>query len=251
MSFEVIFRKSKFLLMMVALYFYAPSSFAQTSSAADNEDWTPFKLSLIPKKFEFPQKQNINGLRLGIASTSDDNINGIDCGLYLESTKVKGVQLDFIGGTSKLNGVSLGGVDISGQVDGIQANLIGNWAFNSLRGAQIGAMNVATETRGAQIGAWNMGDIQSGAQLGIVNIDLTDKSGALSNPSSDQDQQDRKHYLFQVGVINYTRAEPKGFQIGIINLAESLHGLQIGVINYIRVHKTLPFSFSPILNFSF
>jgi len=240
----------EFVLIVIAVCIFEPSCFAQDSGAVDNESWTPFKLSLIPGKWEFPKNKSVKGLRFGIASTSQDRIDGIDCGLYLEAAKVNGIQVSFIGSASNLNGVSLGGFNIANRVDGIQANLIGNWVLDSTRGAQLGAMNVASEVRGAQIGVWNMGDVRVGAQLGLVNMDFTHSDSQL-NPSDNKDQQISEPHLFQVGIINYARVESKGFQIGVINLAQSLHGIQLGIINYIRVHKTLPFSFLPILNFSF
>ena len=250
MSKRIKNRMTGFLLVLIALCSRAPSSFAEISPAAVDGSWTPIKVSLIPGKWEFPKKQHIKGLRLGIGST-DDWINGIDVGIYAEATQMNGVQLSFVGGAHKLNGLSLGGFTIANQAAGIQANLIGNWALESLRGSQIGAMNIASEIRGAQIGVWNGGDIRSGAQLGVVNINFGDNPGLPLNPSDNQEQQDSERHMLQVGLINYTRSKSKGVQIGVINLAHSLHGLQFGLINYIRVHKTLPFAFSPILNFSF
>ena len=68
----------------------------------------------------------------------------------------------------------------------------------------------------------------------------------------------RRHFTgLQYGVVNLSKAQTKGLQLGLVNYAAKLDGLQIGLVNIAAdnpAFKDLPDKLSPgfpIVNWSF
>ena len=122
---------------------------------------------------EFPDVTDVVGLRLTIPfSTRQENVTGIDLGLWGRSLYFEGVQVNILRNDVKddLAGVQVGIYNTVGGGDllGFQAGL---WnEANSIRGAQVGIINVCGEAQGFQVGVINRTETMYGYQIGLINI---------------------------------------------------------------------------------
>ena len=122
---------------------------------------------------QWPRSADVAGLRLTIPfSTSQENITGLDVGLWGRSLYFEGIQLnvlrnDVVDGAA---GIQVGIYNSVGRGDlfGVQAGLW-NEAL-SFRGVQAGLVNVVGEGRGVQVGIINRAETFYGYQVGLVNI---------------------------------------------------------------------------------
>lgn len=87
---------------------------------------------------------------------------------------------------------------------------------------------------------------QVGAQWGFVN--LVD-NGFLGLQGGFVNLTGSKFEGLQYGFVNYHKGKVSGVQFGFINYADSMYGLQIGLINIINQGGAFPFF--PIVNWSF
>ena len=123
---------------------------------------------------EFPAAPDITGLRLTVPfSTRQDSVTGFDIGLWGRCTYFEGFQLNVLrndvkGGASGFQ-VGLYNSVGSGELVGLQVGLW-NEAFGSMRGLQVGVVNIAGEADGFQIGVVNRTETMSGYQIGIINV---------------------------------------------------------------------------------
>lgn len=122
---------------------------------------------------EFPDVTDVVGLRLTLPfSTRQENVTGIDLGLWGRSLYFEGIQVNILRNDVKddLSGVQVGIYNTVGGGDliGFQAGL---WnEANSIRGAQVGLVNVCGETEGLQVGLINRTETMYGYQVGLINI---------------------------------------------------------------------------------
>ena len=121
----------------------------------------------------YPSAVDVVGLRLTIPfSTRQENVTGIDLGLWGSSLYFEGIQVNILRNEVKddSSGFQVGIYNSVGGGDllGLQAGL---WnEANSMRGAQVGIVNVSGETEGFQVGLINRSDTMHGYQVGLVNI---------------------------------------------------------------------------------
>ena len=122
---------------------------------------------------EFPDAPDVIGLRLTLPfSTRQENITGIDLGLWGRSLYFEGIQVNLLRNDVKddASGVQVGLYNSVGGGDllGLQ---VGLWnEANSMRGAQVGIINVSGETEGFQVGLINRSETMHGYQVGLINI---------------------------------------------------------------------------------
>ncbi|MBR2839007.1 MAG: hypothetical protein IKE55_09505 [Kiritimatiellae bacterium] len=122
---------------------------------------------------EFPDAPDVVGLRLTIPfSTRQENVTGIDIGLWGRSLYFEGLQVNLLRNDVKddASGVQVGLYNSVGGGDllGIQAGL---WnEANSMRGAQVGLVNISGETEGLQVGIINRSETMYGYQIGLINV---------------------------------------------------------------------------------
>ena len=122
---------------------------------------------------ELPAAADVVGLRLTIPfSTRQENVTGIDLGLWGRSLYFEGIQLNLLRNDVKddASGIQVGIYNSVGGGDllGIQAGL---WnEANSMRGAQIGLVNTSGESEGIQVGLINRCDTMYGYQIGLINV---------------------------------------------------------------------------------
>jgi len=122
---------------------------------------------------EFPASPDIVGLRLTIPfSTKQDNVSGIDLGLWGRALYFEGLQLNVLRNDVKDDAaafqVSLYNSVGGGNMLGFQAGL---WnEAGSMVGFQAGLINLGCEVQGLQIGLINRAETMHGYQIGLINI---------------------------------------------------------------------------------
>lgn len=122
---------------------------------------------------EFPASQDVTGLRLTIPfSTKQENITGIDLGLWGRALYFQGFQINILRNDVKddMSGFQCGLYNSigSGQLLGLQAGLYNE--ANFLRGVQAGLINLGGEVEGLQIGLINRAETMVGYQIGLINV---------------------------------------------------------------------------------
>ena len=122
---------------------------------------------------EFPANPDVVGLRLTIPfSTKQDNVTGVDVGLWGRCLYFQGFQCNILRNDVKdeLAGFQFGLYNSvgSGQLLGLQAGLFNE--ANYLRGAQVGVLHVAGQVEGFQIGLVNRSETMVGDQVGLINV---------------------------------------------------------------------------------
>jgi len=122
---------------------------------------------------EFPANPDLIGLRLTIPfSTVQENVTGLDLGLWGRSLYFQGIQVNLLRNDVKddLAGFQVGLYNTvgGGQLLGLQ---VGLWnEANSICGAQVGLLNVSGETEGFQVGLINRSETMHGYQVGLINV---------------------------------------------------------------------------------
>ena len=122
---------------------------------------------------EWPASPDVVGLRLTLPfSTRQENVTGLDVGLWGRSLYFEGIQINAFHNDVKdaASGIQIGLYNSVGRGDlfGVQVGLW-NEAL-SVRGVQVGLVNVVGETEGFQIGVINRAETMHGYQVGLINI---------------------------------------------------------------------------------
>ena len=201
----------KLLLSIIAVILAtAGSAFANTG-----DDWTPIQFSFMPGAKNWPSRNNVNGVKIGLP------ISSLDGGL-----------------NQKVNGVELGFVSMSQNVGGAQLSFM-NVDTKNCAGLQLSCASVATDFKGAQIGGYNELNKGGGAQLGIVNVGAENKGVATGVVN----YHERNSSGVQFGAINSAQ-NYSGIQIGAFNFnddedvqqtgRQKSSVIQFGAINYME-----------------
>jgi hypothetical protein len=215
-------------ILVVVLSFFAISAHAA--------EWTPFQLSLFNPVQIFPEETIVQGARINLLYGVNKELDGIDYGIINKITgTTKGAQV----GAFPLGGINITGNLYGAQVGGIFGGV--NIASGEVNGLQLsgifGGVNSAGNIEGAQIGGFlgglNMADNVTGLQLSGIYIGINiakDVNGA------------------QIGTI-FNKAESiEGLQLGLVNVCNKMKGVQIGLVNVIMEGEV---PFFPFVNASF
>ena len=122
---------------------------------------------------EFPASPDVIGLRLTIPfSTVQENVTGIDVGLWGRALYFQGFQVNVLRNDVKddMSGFQVGLYNSvgGGQLLGVQAGLFNE--ANSIRGVQAGLVNMGGEVQGFQVGLINRSETMVGYQVGLINV---------------------------------------------------------------------------------
>lgn len=155
--------------------------FAQETAGADDAKVQPREerrreSNVWPAFFaisEFPASPDIIGLRLTIPfSTVQENVTGIDLGLWGRALYFQGFQVNVLRNDVKddMSGFQLGLYNSvgGGQLLGLQAGLFNE--ANTMRGVQLGLVNLGGEMQGFQFGLINRCETMIGYQVGLINV---------------------------------------------------------------------------------
>ena len=122
---------------------------------------------------EYPAASDVAGLRLTIPfSTRQENVTGIDLGLWGRSMYFEGFMINVIRNDVKddTSGIQIGLYNSAGGC-GLVGLQVGLWNESGcFRGVQAGLVNTSGESRGLQVGLINRSETLYGYQVGLVNI---------------------------------------------------------------------------------
>ena len=191
-------------------------------------------------------KQGVEGIQIGgLISYAGGDVAGLQIGGLYSRIDGDGVALQF-GGLKAVNaGVHDGGIQIAGlktealsDYVGIQiAGLVNESSGRERVGIEASLINWndTESTGGLEAGAfnWNAGDF-AGASFGVANIALGTRRDARFPSHGDASG-------IQAGLVNIGTGWVRGVQVGLVNMASTLTGLQIGSINICTSNGALPF----------
>ncbi len=185
---------------------------------------------------------------VGWNAAPGDRVEGVSVGAISHAVSLEGVDLEL--GMSwvdqEVEGVQASvGINVAGDVDGVQLTSGVNWARGDVSMAQLSAgANVARgDVKGLQ-GASGLnvagGSVQGLQASGGLNVALGEASKGLqaaggANIANTWDG-------LQAAPLNVAR-DVRGVQLGVVNVADSSGGLQLGVVN---IAKTSNVSIAPI-----
>ncbi|MEI9479227.1 MAG: hypothetical protein WCO26_22020 [Deltaproteobacteria bacterium] len=209
--------------------------------------WNPVQL--------VPDDWDIYGLRLNLLYGNNRDLVGLDLGLVNSARAFEGVQLGFMNipiesiptfGSSSV-GVQAGIVNISsGALAGLQIGGLGCAVMGRMAGLQIGMLcdaNVSMtglQASGGLCGGSSSGTM-NGVQIGTTLIPMIFGSPLSSNCANELNG-------IQIGLWCNKAGTARGLQIALINIADKMTGVQIGLANII---KESPVPFFPIINAHF
>ena len=164
------------LVATVALPIFAQEAESGDDAKAQPREERKRESNVWPSFFavsEFPASPDVIGLRLTIPfSTVQENVTGIDLGLWGRALYFQGFQVNVLRNDVKddMAGFQLGLYNSvgGGQLLGLQAGLFNE--ANSMRGAQIGLVNLGGEVQGFQFGLINRSETMVGYQVGLINV---------------------------------------------------------------------------------
>lgn len=123
--------------------------------------------------WDIPETPDLVGLRITVPwSTKQENVTGVDLGLWGRSMYFEGIQVNLLRNDVKdsCSGFQCGIYNsvARGDLFGIQ---LGGWnEAGSYEGFQVGLVNVAGDAKGVQFGLINRCETMYGFQIGLVNV---------------------------------------------------------------------------------
>jgi hypothetical protein len=167
-------------------------------------------MDTIPEVYNF----QVNGISLGTGFVQRGVLNGI------------GVGGGLIG---KLNGISVGVVNLMDRANGLVIGFVGN-AIAEMQGLGIGVINhVGFRMHGVQVALFGntvfngriLEDSLLNKERGLIGLQV----GPLNEVSYSA-------LGMQIGFLNGVYGKLEGIQIGLLNGCGSLRGVQIGLLNF-------------------
>lgn len=168
---------------LTATVFAQEASLPDSDVNLDNPEDAIVETTVAPKQYaqwpaffaisEYPSTPDLVGIRITIPySTKQENVTGIDIGLWGRSQYFEGLQLNILRNDVKDRSAAfqVGLYNSTGIADmfGIQ---VGLWnEANSLKGIQAGLVNLVGDMSGIQVGLINRSEELYGFQLGLINI---------------------------------------------------------------------------------
>jgi len=162
-------------------------------------------MDTIPEVYNF----QVNGISLGSGFVQRGVLNGI------------GVGGGLIG---KLNGISVGVVNLMYRANGLVIGGVGN-AIAEMRGLEIAFINGAEfRMRGVQLALFGnvvYKDSLPNKERGLIGLQVGGANVVFSSSALGM----------QIGLLNRVHGEHEGIQMGLWNKGNTLQGVQIGLLN--------------------
>ena len=173
---------------------------------------------------------------------------GAGAGRNLKGIAIGGVG---VGASGDLIGLAVGGVGVGagGNVKGILLGGVGVGAGGDVTGITIGGVGVGAggELKGLAIGGVGVGAPRiTGVAIGGFGAGGEEVRGLVIAPAWFRVEETGYVRGVSVSAFNDVRGAQYGLCIGLLNIADELHGLQVGVLNIARNKDS--FSVLPILN---
>jgi len=166
----------KRIIIGLCMAFAFATAFAQEHSAenAVQQVKPPSEKAPWPVWVTFNNTRDVDviGLRLTLPYGSCESVTGFDVGFFGRCRYFEGFQMNILRNdvTDVMVGAQGGIYNSAGRADFIGVQL-GCWnESRSIRGAQVGLVNVADFSTGVQIGIINRTEAMYGFQLGLVNV---------------------------------------------------------------------------------
>src|SRR5207245_1081398 len=212
----------------------------------------------------------VNGVRLNVQDVELDRVNGINVTLWKPreplSGTINGLELGLLPGSEQVNGIALGlgGVVAERQLRWISVGGLGAVSNGSLEGVGIGGLGLVAngEIRGVALGG--LGSVTNGrlTGAGIAGLAVV-ANGAITGLSVAGYRVDsprvtgvnvaglylntREFSGMSLSAYNRVRGLQRGVTIGIYNSAYVLKGIQVGVLNRAKNNRGI-FRILPVLN---
>ena len=236
--------------------------------------WTPHQ----------PGRGQVNGLALGLPLTGAEKINGIAIGVFGAGaeTSLKGIAMGLVGvgagedisgimiagigvgSGGDVTGITFGGIAVGsggdmlglnmggigvgagGSITGISLSVVGVGAGESIRGITIAGIAVGSgrEIKGITIGGVAVGAPDLKGLVVGLSAGAQEFKGLALTPAYFRITDNGLFRGISVSAFNHIKGEHRGLSIGILNFANDLYGVQIGLINIARSNpkglKVLP-----------
>lgn len=137
----------------------APVTVRNTVAGLDIGPATGLQLSLVTPVQIFPETFAVSGLRINLIFGRNRALRGLDLGTVNEVTE-------------RVEGVQLIGVNLAGDLAGLQIGLFNSAATSEAGCCQLGAINIlrGEDSQGTMLGLFNQADGLRGFQFGLINI---------------------------------------------------------------------------------
>jgi hypothetical protein len=179
------------------------------------------------------------GLRINYRDRHLEQVDGVNATIWSPYSNgshglVRGVALGLpVTGAYRIDGVGLGilGVGAEDRFRGIGVGAAGVGSGGNLEGIMVGGLGVGSggDVVGIGVGASEV----RGLAIGGLGAGARDVRGALVSGGWTRLEHGTLHGL-AVGSFNQLKGTQRGLAIGIVNYAEELHGVQVGLINIAR-----------------
>jgi len=200
----------------------------------------------------------INGIAIGgLATVADGGASGIISG-GLASVVEGGMSGISFGGLASvaeggMSGISFGGLAsvAEGGMSGISAGGLASVTEGSLSGISFGGLAAVVDGDANGIMAGGLASVIDGRLKGLGAAGWSVRSGEISGAAF-AGALVKTHGLtgFSAGAVNYFDEYQVGLSLGIVNIAQKLNGIQLGLIN-IAKNNSSPFRVLPIINAHF
>jgi hypothetical protein len=186
---------------------------------AEETGWSALQLGWHAPAQTVRKEIPVYGLKLNLIQSENNVVRGADLGFISDIGEMKGVQVNFINSVStSFHGIQLGlsnSLDASATGEEEQASMLGK-----SRGLHLGIVLNHSEAMD-QIGAelafianiHGHDNVFKGLRVACINRSFGEVSG------------------MELGILNWDENFNRGLQIGLVNYAVNLRGLQLGLLN--------------------
>lgn len=135
-------------------------------------DTTPLQIGVFPPNLQVVTPEiNVSGLKLNLPFGGNENITGIDLGIASTSNDCSAIQVNVLVNlvSNDFSGIQVGAFNFCGNSGGLQIGLY-NSTDKMSSGLQVGLLNSTMEMNGVQVGLVNYTQFLTGFQFGLLNI---------------------------------------------------------------------------------
>lgn len=252
---------SKTLFAVGCLLVVGATSVRADDAPPEEHPWTPIGIALWDPLGLRGKDDDVSGLSFNLLYGKSHAMTGIEVGTVNFTDRLQGIQLGLIGNyggheTYAIQGALIFNVIRSGyalqvagilngaekDMTGVQAAILGNLATGDANVVQFGLFNnVEGHFHGLQIGVLNL-DGQSFPTSSGTGCDDTGNCGTRYTWTEYPDKRaigiqlglanKAQHWAgIQAGAWNAVRYDETGISMGLVNIADELHGAQLGFAN--------------------
>lgn len=156
-----------------------------------------------------------------------------------------------VGGGESISGITIGGIGVGsgGRLSGLTIGGVGVGSGGSVRGISIAGIGIGAGESLRWVSVAGLG-IGSPKVVGFAAAPLVggESINAFVLAPAYMRIERGEFRGVSVSAFNHVNGDQYGVTIGVVNYAAYMHGLQIGLLNYVRSNPA-PFKLLPIVNF--